>query len=214
MAQATNSSDRNYLPAAGHDLFLPLYDVVAKILGVDRARRTLLDQAALKPGNQALEIGCGTGSFLLMLKRHFPQVEFTGLDPDPKALARAKKKAERAGISFCFDRGFADSLPYPAASFDAVFSSFMFHHLEAANREKTLREVRRVLKPGGIFYLLDLEISDSSRGFCLFHSRELLRDNTEERIISILRAAGFPDPQKVASVRLLSGRAACFQATA
>jgi len=210
----SHTSDRHYLPAAGHDLFLPLYDIVAKILGVDRARRALLDQASLKPGDRALEIGCGTGSFLLMLKRHFPHVELTGLDPDPKALSRAKKKTERAGYSLRFDQGFADSLPYPAASFDAVFSSFMFHHLEAANRENTLREVRRVLKPGTSLYLLDLEVSDSSRGFCLFHSRELLRDNTEERILTLLRAAGFPLPHKIATTRLLSGHAACFQAIA
>ena len=210
----TSAPDRTYLPAAGHDFFLPFYDIVAKILGVNRARRALLDHAKLKLGDRALEIGCGTGSFLLMLKRRFPGVEFTGLDPDPKALARAKKKAERAGLPFRFDQGFADSLPYHSAGFDAVFSSFMFHHLEAANRETTLREVRRVLKPGGSLYLLDLEISDSSHGFCLFHSRELLRDNTAERILTLMRAAGFPNPQRVAATRLISGHAACYQAAA
>jgi ubiquinone/menaquinone biosynthesis C-methylase UbiE len=54
-----------------------------------------------------------------------------------------------------FDRGFADALDYPDASFDRVFSSFMFHHLAREEKEATLRAVRRVLKPGGSLHLLD-----------------------------------------------------------
>jgi ubiquinone/menaquinone biosynthesis C-methylase UbiE len=205
---------RHYLPAAGHDFFLPLYDLVAKILGVDRARRALLDNASVPAGSKLLDLGCGTGSFSLLLKRNFPGAEVTGLDPDPKALARAQKKAKRARQIIRFDQGFADALPYAARSFDAAFSSFMFHHLEAANREQSLREACRVLKPGGIFHLLDLEVSDSSHGFCLFHSRELLRDNTEERILALLGSAGFADSRKVSAVSLISGHAACYQAAA
>jgi ubiquinone/menaquinone biosynthesis C-methylase UbiE len=52
-------------------------------------------------------------------------VDVVGLDPDPKALARAKRKAERAGLSIPLDQGFADELPYENASFDRVFSTFM-----------------------------------------------------------------------------------------
>ena len=126
-------------------------------------------------------------------------------------------REERVGESNArirLDQGFADSLPYPSASFDAVFSSFMFHHLEADDREKTLREVRRVLKSGASLYLLDLEVSGSSHGFCLFHSRELLRDNTTERILTLMRAAGFIAPEKIAAIHLISGHAACYQAAA
>lgn len=55
-------TERTFLPAAGHDLFLPLYDSLAAGLGVDRVRRMLLDQAALQPGHRVLDVGCGTGS--------------------------------------------------------------------------------------------------------------------------------------------------------
>jgi ubiquinone/menaquinone biosynthesis C-methylase UbiE len=212
-----SESQRAYLPAAGRDLFLPLYDLIAKLLGADTARQTLFDLAPFRPGDRVLDIGCGTGTFVTILKQRYPAVEVTGLDPDPKALARAMRKAEQAKVSVYFDKGFADSLEYPAMSFDVVFSSFMFHHLEGVNREKTLREVRRVLKPGGSFYLLDFEASPSGHGlFKLFHSGKHLRDNTESRIVTLMGDAGFPDRKKVAVHPVLFGlgRAGYYQASA
>src|SRR6266567_5999576 len=92
-------SNKTYIPAAGSDWFLPLYDPMTKLLGLEKARRVLLDQAALRPLDRVLEIGCGTGSFSLLIKRYHPDVEVVGLDPDPKALERARRKAERAGVS-------------------------------------------------------------------------------------------------------------------
>src|SRR5215510_9749929 len=122
-----SKSQRTYLPAAGRNLFLPLYDLIAKLLGADGARQALFELASLRSGDRVLDIGCGTGTFAKVLKQRYPGVEVTGLDPDPKALARARHKAEQARVSVRFDQGFADSLEYPDASFDAVFSSFMFH---------------------------------------------------------------------------------------
>jgi len=212
-----SNTRRKYLPAAGRDLFLPLYDLTAKLLGADGARQTLLELAPLRPGDRVLDIGCGTGTFATILKERYAGVDVTGLDPDPKALARARQKAERASVAVRFEQGFADSLAYPAASFDAVFSSFMFHHLEGSNREKTLREVRRVLRPGGSFYLLDFEVSQSGHGlFNLFHSGERMRDNTESRLLGLMEDAGFSDHKKVAVRPVLFGlgRAGYYQACA
>jgi ubiquinone/menaquinone biosynthesis C-methylase UbiE len=92
-----DKSQRTYLPAAGHDLFLPLYDLMARLLGADQARQSLLDQPQLRSAERALDIGCGTGTFAVFLKKHFPNIEVTGLDPDQKALARARQKGETGG---------------------------------------------------------------------------------------------------------------------
>jgi ubiquinone/menaquinone biosynthesis C-methylase UbiE len=211
-----SKSQRTYLPAAGRDLFLPLYDMIAELIGADGARQTLFELAPLRPGDRVLDIGCGTGTFVTMLKQRYPGVEVTGLDPDPKALSRARHKAELARVPVRFDQGFADSLGYPAVSFDLVFSSFMFHHLEGGNRVKTLREVCRILKPGGHFYLLDFEVSSSGHGlFNLFHSGESMRDNTESRILSLMGDAGFSDRKKIAVRPVLFGfgRAGYYQAS-
>jgi ubiquinone/menaquinone biosynthesis C-methylase UbiE len=94
-----NNSERTYLPAAGRDLFLPFYDVVTKVLGADKARRALLNHTHLRPGDRVLDIGCGTGTLAIELKQDFPGVEVVGLDPDPRALGRAKRKAQRVGIN-------------------------------------------------------------------------------------------------------------------
>src|SRR5262249_47265634 len=147
--------DRMFVPAAGHDWALPFYDPFVKLLGGDRAKRPLVDQAELRSGHRVLDIGCGTGSLAVLIKTLHPDVDVSGLDPDPKALFRPRRKAYGEKVAIRLDRGFSDQLPYPDGAFDRVFSSFMLHHLEPEEKERTLREVRRVLKPGGSFHLLD-----------------------------------------------------------
>ena len=193
-------SDRPYIPAAGRHWRLPFYDLLAKLLGADSARRMLVEQLALRPGDRVLDIGSGTGSLAIELKRRHPRADVVALDPDPKALAMARRKAERASVSIQFDRGFADALPYADTSFDRVTSSLMFHHLSPADKERALREVRRVLKPGGRFHMLDFDGPTTGRaGFLArhIHSSPQLRDNTEDRVLGLMSAAGFRDPRVV-----------------
>ena len=190
---------REYLPAAGHDLFLPLYDPLVSLLGGNRARQELITQARIEDGQCVLDIGCGTGTLIMLLKKRYPTVEVAGIDPDPKALRRAKSKATRAAVSLQLDQGFADELPYQDDSFDRVFSSFMFHHLEDEDRETMLREALRVLKSGGSFHLLDFASDHGSHGLLghLIHSSHRLRDNSEERILQLMSRAGFSHARKV-----------------
>src|SRR5215218_8482643 len=122
-------AERRYLPAASLDLLLPAYDPIMRLLGFTRALRPLVEQAALAPGHRVLEIGCGTGAVLALIAESHPDVALTGLDPDPLALGRAAAKARRLRFTLKLDRGFADALPYPDATFDRVLSPMMFHHL-------------------------------------------------------------------------------------
>jgi ubiquinone/menaquinone biosynthesis C-methylase UbiE len=206
---------RTYLPAAGHAWFLPFYDPLVKLLGGDSARRRLLDRAGLRSGHRILDIGCGTGSLAVLTKRVHPDVEVVGLDPDPAALGRGRRKARRAGVSIRFDEGFADELPYSEASFDRVFSSFMFHHLEPSEKESTLCEVRQVLKPGGSLHMLDFGGSETGRhGFLghLLHSSQPLRDNSESRILALMSQARLSDARKVGQQTMLFLSIAYYQA--
>ena len=207
---------RTYIPAAGHHWSLPLYDPIVKLLGVDRARRALLEQAAIRPGHRILDIGCGTGSLVVLIKRLHPDVVVIGLDPDPKALARARRKAERAAVSVQFDEGFSEELPYPAGSFDRVFSSFMFHHLEPDQKEKMLYEVRRVLKPGGLLHLLDFGGPESNRDSFLvrlLHFSHRLKDNFGGRILTLMSQTGLADPKESSARTTLLGPIAYYQAS-
>lgn len=214
---ATAQRGQGFTPAAGHDAFLPFYDPMMKLLGFGRLHRALLAQAELRPEHRVLDVGCGTGTLALTVKRRHPAVDVAGLDPDPNALARARRKAERAGLQVRFDQGSADSLPYPDASFDRVFSSMMFHHLKRDQKEAMLREVRRVLAPGGRLEFLDFSHPGGSvHGFLarLVHSHAELRDNVDERIVDRMIAAGLVDARRVREQGTLFGRVAFFQASA
>ena len=200
-------SQRDFLPAAGHDLFLPLYDPIVRFMGFDRSRQELISQANVRPDHQILDIGCGTGTFVVLLKRQFPTARVIGLDPDPKALRRAQNKVARAAVDVQLDRGFSDELPYENDSFDRVFSSFMFHHLDEQEREKTLKEVLRVLKPGGSFHLLDFTADEGAHGFLdrVFHSHARLKDNTDEGILRQMTRAGFATAAKLKEDKMMFG---------
>lgn len=208
------NSQRTFMPAAGRDLFLPFYDPLTKLLGSDRLNRALIDQSALQPGFRVLDVGCGTGTLVVTIKRSHPAVEVTALDPDPNALARAKRKAERAGVSIRFDRGFADALPYEDAAFDRVFSSMMFHHLRKTEKEATLGEIRRVLKPGGRLEFLDFATGSHTPGLLarMIHGQPQSRDNADVRLRDLMTRAGFDDAKRVGDHNTLFGRVAFYQA--
>lgn len=120
---------REYLPAAGRHLFLPLYDPLTRWMGLNRVRKPLIEQASLTDGQHVLHVGCGTGTLLLELARRHPGVVAFGVDPDARALARARRKAERARSRVRFEQGFAEALQYRDQSFDRALSSFIFNHL-------------------------------------------------------------------------------------
>jgi ubiquinone/menaquinone biosynthesis C-methylase UbiE len=213
-----NEHHRHYIPAAGHDWLLPLYDPLQKLLGTDRARRELIAQASLRPHQVVLDIGCGTGTLVVLIKSLHPDIEVVGLDPDPKALARARRKAGRASLSVRFDQGFSNEMPYPDRTFDRVFSSFMFHHLDRSEKAKTLTEVRRVLKPGGSLHLLDFGGGEARGGDRLlarvFHAPDGMRDNFEGRVAALMAEAGFTQPTETAASRAtLIGRVAYYSAS-
>ncbi len=81
-------AERSFVPAAGHDWFLPFYDPIQRLMGGDAAKRQLIEQADLKPGWRVVDVGCGTGDLVLLIKTLYPNADVIGLDPDPKALAR------------------------------------------------------------------------------------------------------------------------------
>jgi ubiquinone/menaquinone biosynthesis C-methylase UbiE len=207
---------KTYLPAAGLDWLLPLYDPFVKLLGGDRAREALIEQAAISSSDRVLDIGCGTGTLVTLIKNLYPGVGVFGLDPDPKALARARRKAQRAAVSIQFDQGFSEDLTYPDESFDRVFSSFMLHHLDSEVKLKTVCEVRRVLKPGGSLHLVDFGgPKSSSDGFLarLFHSSHRLRDNFDAGIITLLSQSGLANPKEVTHGTTLLGPIAYYKAS-
>lgn len=209
-----STDQKPYLPAAGSDWLLPFYDLFTRLAGVEASHRRLLEQAALQPGDRVLEIGCGTGNLAILARQRYPSVQVIGIDPDPKALSRARRKAQRAGFPMEWHEAFAEQLPFPDASFDGVLSAFMLHHVLPDAKVPTLREAFRVLKPGGSLQLVDFEEGEHPRGFSFRH---LLHPHGESHphhgVTDLMREAGFADPAEVARQGSLLGRVAYYSAS-
>jgi ubiquinone/menaquinone biosynthesis C-methylase UbiE len=148
----------------GHRRLLPLYDTLTRLSGLSRVHSELVRRADLQAGQRVLEIGCGTGRLLRLVRRRYPGVDLAGLDPDPDALDRARRTLAGPGPLVRLDRGFADALPYPDGGTDRVLSSYMWHHLDPADRSRALREIRRVLRAGGSLHLVDMSGSGPVHG--------------------------------------------------
>lgn len=205
---ANSERKRPFVPGMGVNWLLPLYDPITSLLRLDHARRELLRQAELRPGHRVLDIGCGTGSLVVLTKTSYPHVDVVGVDPDDRALARAARKARRANASIQLDRGYSDALDYPDGTLDRVLSSFMFHHLRRDEKARTLREVRRVLRADGRLHLLDFGGGDLARPrspLPRLHSHRRLTDNDERTILRLLEEAGFRNPTKTGEHAVLGG---------
>jgi ubiquinone/menaquinone biosynthesis C-methylase UbiE len=204
-------SHREFLPAAGTDWLLPFYDPFTRVLGFGAVRAALIAQAELAPGQQLLDVGCGTGTLAVQIRTAHPAVEVTALDPDPKALAIARRKAERSGVAVRFEQGYGDALPFADASFDRVLSSMMFHHLDRATKLGMLRDVHRVLRPGGSFHLADFGRAEGhARGLLarVFHHSHQLADSEDATIESLFAEAGFSEIVLAGEHHTLLGRVA------
>ena len=118
-------------------------------------RKNLLAQMGDLNGKRILDLGCGTGSFSIMIKRRYPAADVIGLDGDPQILETARLKAKNDGLEIRFEQGMSFDLLYPDASFDVVLTSFMLHHLDREAKQKTATEAYRVLRPGGQLFGVD-----------------------------------------------------------
>ncbi|GAB3137915.1 hypothetical protein GCM10027161_20470 [Microbispora hainanensis] len=126
------------------------YDVLAEIGFLGRRRSVFTRLAALSgagTGHQILDVGCGTGYLTRMLA---PLVgregRVTGLDPSPAMIAHARR---RSPGNCSYEVGEGQAMPFPDASFDIVVSSFAVHHMPVSARGTAVKEMFRVLRPGG-----------------------------------------------------------------
>ena len=134
------------------------YDLVTNLMIFGQARRLrkmTVDNALIKPGDNVLDVGCGTGEVTLLAKTRANNGKVYGIDPSPEMIAVARKKAARKRLEMDFRVGVIESLPFPEASIDVVTSSLMMHHLPEDLKARGLAEIYRVLKPGGRLLIAD-----------------------------------------------------------
>jgi ubiquinone/menaquinone biosynthesis C-methylase UbiE len=122
----------------------------------DRVHRVALDLAAPFPAPATiLDVGCGTGRLLRSAAKRWPQAALIGVDPAEGMVEAARRLTPAA----TFYVGLGESIPLPDASVDLAFSTTSFHHWH--NQAAGVREVARVLRPGGHFILVDFAAPSS-----------------------------------------------------
>jgi ubiquinone/menaquinone biosynthesis C-methylase UbiE len=159
-----------------------------------------------RPPEAVLDVGCGTGALLGQIGERFPQARLAGIDAAPGMAAVARRRLPAAEIR----DGVAESLPWPDGAFDLAVTTLSFHHWR--DQAQGIREVARVLGPGGTFLLADIS-GDGAIGVIVEGLRALSRHRDESfppspRVAAHMASAGFGQVSvaHLAPFRLISGR--------
>lgn len=193
------------------DLSANLYDLQVDILfngAADPMRRRIL--APLKQGLTALDalegakvldMACGTGRTLNMIRAMLPKASLYGVDLSPTYLRKANEDlSKQPGLLPQLMQANGESLPFVDNYFDAVVSVFLFHELPPVARQNVINEMYRVVKPGGAVVLCDSiqridspEFETAMENFpAMFHEpyyRHYTTDDLNQRLIN----AGFEE---------------------
>jgi len=186
-----------------------LYDILSPAMmfwqeqPINRKAAALLD---IQPGDVILDVGCATGGLAASMARYL-DVESggiaIGLDAAPEMVNVARSK--RASATCRFDIGVAEDLPYSENCFDKAASSFFFHHVDLADKERALREIYRVLRPGGVLVLADVDVPSgwfgrlcARSGEWLFQQPEI-GENIDGKLAPLFEPCGFIEPERIYS---------------
>lgn len=161
--------------------------------------KVVADAAGTKPGERVLDVACGTGVLACAAaERVGMHGAVVGLDPNEEMLVVARRKSARVEWKI----GRAESLPFPDASFDRVVSQFGFMFFE--DRPAALREMTRVLRPGGRLALAVCDALDHSPGYAVL--AELLHRLFGREAADAFRAPfGLGDPKQLLSLCAAAG---------
>jgi ubiquinone/menaquinone biosynthesis C-methylase UbiE len=214
------SKDRSdYIPALRYEWLTGFYDTVMdKLMRETTFKQALVRQTRIMKGHRVLDLGCGTATLTLMIKQAHPDAEVTGLDGDPTALEIARKKIANSGLTITLDQGLSFNLPYPNNSFDRVFSGLLFHHLSREDKVRTLKEVHRVLVPGGELHVADWGKASNvlmRLAFCLVQLLDGFKtttDNVNGLLPEFFSTAGLKAVQETARYATMFGTMALYRA--
>ncbi|MBL0219164.1 MAG: class I SAM-dependent methyltransferase [Myxococcales bacterium] len=145
-----------------------------------------------------LDIGCGTGRTLHQISRAHPAMQLHGVDLSPAYIRTARRRlADVAELTLAVENG--EALPWADATFDIVTSTYMFHELPRNARRNVVREMLRVVKPGGLLVIEDsaqlgesAEIATALREFPREFHEPFYADYLEDDLGALVGEVGFP----------------------
>lgn len=149
-------NDDAFTPALGRSEFTDSYDLAVRFATRERVwRPALLAQIALRDGETIVDVGCGTGTLAIMLKRAVPGARVIAVDPDPHVLAIAAAKAAHASVEIEWQQGFARDAAALADSVDKAVSSLVFHQVPIAEKRTGIAGMLAAVSRGGEVHIAD-----------------------------------------------------------
>lgn len=150
-AQLKGEDKRNYIRKLFNNI-APRYDFLRMIVFLGQTSkwyRQALQDLELPPGTKVLDVGCGTGESTRFLSQFYPGIEVEGMDLSAGMLEVAKTMDTDSN----YFEGDVCSIPRENETYDLVITAFTFRNFP--EREKSLQEMLRILRPGGRLLILD-----------------------------------------------------------
>lgn len=213
-------SVQSFTPAAGNPKWTKYYDtVIALVTREKRWRTEVVRQLSLKSDDVVVDIGCGTGSLSLLLKRHQPETRIIGVDPDPEVLEIARKKTHLARVEVEFVQGMGDKTTELLGTgiADKTVSSLVLHQCPVPMKRAIIRNMFQVLRPGGELVIADFGLQRGvlmRTGFRLVQmadGKEDTQPNADGILPRLIEEAGFLNVREASMIRTASGSISIYR---
>ena len=192
------------------DIIAPFYDPMIRFFafffgGEEKLRKNALNLIPVRVGSRIMDIGCGTGTTALLLsEKVMDEGRVIGIDLSLRMLQIAREKTGDGRVLLF--RGNAEEVPCPDGTFDFVTIFFVLHEMIREGRQNALREIHRILRPGGKALICDYHHPDNGLGRLLLRlfllvERKTAKDMVRKGLFSEVQKAGF----SASSQRLSAG---------
>jgi ubiquinone/menaquinone biosynthesis C-methylase UbiE len=213
-------TERAFTPALGRFAPVRFYDSVAALTREPLWRGLVVGQAAPRPDDVVVDVGCGTGSLALRLRRAQPEARIVGVDPDTDVLDMARRKADDAGLAVEWRVGMGDALEQIVGSgpADVVVSGLVLHQCPMATKRAVLASMLAVLRPGGRLVIADYGHQRTRLMRLAFRvvqfadGVENTQPNADGVLPELMSEAGFRDVREVEVVPTVTGSISVYVA--
>ena len=201
-ATSTDNSSSTWVPALRFQWATPLYQTIVELFcRDDYVKKQLLNCIQGQHNLKILDVACGPGKLpRLLAQQQGPCCHITGIDIDPEMVAKASEETKQYSLNqqITILQGDCTKLHelFAPATFDVVIESLMFHHLTDSQKRAAVAEIKRVLKPGGVFYFVDWVKPESLYSKVAFNIVKILdgvanvASHENNHVIHIIEEAG------------------------
>ncbi|WP_327064020.1 class I SAM-dependent methyltransferase [Kitasatospora purpeofusca] len=219
-------TERSFTPAAGRFAPVRLYDPVVALTRERLWRSLVAMHVAPRPEDVVVDVGCGTGSLAVLLNRVEPRATVIGVDPDPEALAVARRKAAAVvaggtpGGTPEWRIGMGDDVAavVGAGTADTVVSSLVLHQCPVPMKRAVLAAMHETLRPGGKLVIADYGKQRTAAMRLAFRFVQLAdgkadtQPNADGVLPRLIAEAGFENVRESETVATLTGSLSLYVA--